>query len=408
VVTVSLRIGLSLALLVVIFVQMGDIDTEALFPDRNRSTLMWGLSALGLTILSFIMASVRWRRVLGALEVDLGLGRVFSHYMSGQFVSNFVPTTVGGDVVRISRLSRDIGDGPVAFTSVVFERLSGWLVLPVITFIGFAVNPGLTHLGPATQVPLVIATVTLIGLLIVILVVGNPRIGAGLADRTGLLRFGSAVHLGIDRMRRHPQAAREVLVSAFAYQFTLLLAAGCAVEALEIDAVGLTSLMAFLPAVLIVQVLPIGIGGLGIREAALVLFLSGIDVPDEQALALGLAIYFMTIVGSLIGLPLLLFGGRNRKRDKSRNRDDSDGLGESVPAEADTGSTQPSDGGEYRAWRASEPGVWREAADAGETGEPGARRRRGNRARSTRAKAATRVPAPLRRISRPRLRGGQV
>ena len=68
--------------------------------------------------------------------------------------------------------------------------------------------------------------------------------------------------------------------------------------------------MAFIPAVLIIQVLPVGIGGLGVREGTLVLFLSGIDVSNEQALALGLALYALTLVSSFIGLPMLIFGGR--------------------------------------------------------------------------------------------------
>ena len=57
--------------------------------------------------------------------------------------------------------------------------------------------------------------------------------------------------------------------------------------------------------------LPLGIGGLGIREGALVLFLSGIDVADEQAVALGLAIYALTLFSSLIGFPALILGGKN-------------------------------------------------------------------------------------------------
>ena len=238
------------------------------------------------------------------------LGRLFSHYMSGQFVSNFLPTTVGGDVVRVSRLTKDTDDGPISFTSVVFERLSGWLVLPVITFIGFAINPGLTGLGNSTRIPLVVGFITLVGLGLVLLLLGNDRIGEGLRNRQGVLRFANAIHLGIDRLRQHPKAAREVIFSAFAYQFMLLLAAGCAVEALGIDQVGLTALMAFIPAVLIIQVLPLGIGGLGVREGTLVVFLSGINVPSEQALALGLSIYALTLLGSLIGFPLLIFGGR--------------------------------------------------------------------------------------------------
>ena len=195
---------------------------------------------------------------------------------------------------------------------MVFERLSGWIVLPAITFVGFAVNPGLTHLGVATRVPLYVAGATLVALVIVLVVLGNDRIGTSLATREGVARFGNAVHLGIDRLRERPREALEVLAAAVAYQFVLILAAGCAAEAIGIDEVGLTSLMAFLPAVLILQVLPLGIGGLGIREGALVLFLGGLGVPDQQALALGLSIYAMTLVGSLIGFPMLLFGGRSR------------------------------------------------------------------------------------------------
>ena len=312
IVTVPARLGLSLALIVVIFAQMDDIDTDELIPAWNRSNTFWTLGAFAATLLAFVLATYRWQRVLHALGTHQPLPRLFSHYMSGQFLSNFVPTTVGGDVLRVSRLSRDIDDGPTSFTSVVFERLSGWLVLPVITFLGFAVNPGLTDLGSSTTVPLYVAAVTLAGLVVVIVVVGSDWIGDSLEGRSGLLRFAEAVHVGIDRFRQHPRAAGEVVASGFLYQFVLLLAAGCAVEALEINEVGLTALMAFIPAVLIIQVLPLGIGGLGIREGALVLFLGGIGVADEQAVALGLAIYVLTLLSSFIGFPLLVLGGRFR------------------------------------------------------------------------------------------------
>jgi len=309
-VTIPFRIGLSVALFLVILKSMDGIDWDELIPDWNRQTAFWTIGAFAFTLLGFVLGAIRWHRVLRALGVNQPIWRLFSHYMAGQFVSNFLPTTVGGDVIRIGRLTRDTDDGPVSFTSVIFERLSGWLVLPVITFLGFAINPGLTGLGTSTKVPLIVAMVTLIALVLVILLLGSDRIGKGLQNREGLLRFANAVHLGIDRLKGHPKSAREVITSAFAYQFALLLAAGCAVEALGIDQVGLTALMAFIPAVLIIQVLPLGIGGLGVREGTLVVFLSGIGVSSEQALALGLALYALTLVNSFIGLPMLIFGGR--------------------------------------------------------------------------------------------------
>ena len=94
-----------------------------------------------------MLSALRWQKVLDALEIRAQLPRLMSHYMAGQFVSNVLPTTIGGDVLRVSRLSRDTGESPGTFASVVLERLTGWLVLPVITIAGFAVNPGLRHLG---------------------------------------------------------------------------------------------------------------------------------------------------------------------------------------------------------------------------------------------------------------------
>ncbi len=58
------------------------------------------------------------------------LGHLLNYYLAGQFVSNVLPTTIGGDVLRVSRLSRENGEPPASFASVVLERLTGWLVLP--------------------------------------------------------------------------------------------------------------------------------------------------------------------------------------------------------------------------------------------------------------------------------------
>jgi hypothetical protein len=119
------------------------------------------------------------------------------------------------------------------------------------------------------------------------------------------------VHLGLIRFRRRPGLALEVLVAGFVYQLAVVLAAFLLSEALRLD-VGWTAMMAFMPAVAIVQVLPITIGGLGVREGAFVLFLSrsGLGVSASQAVALGLLIYAVNLVASLAGAPAFAVGGR--------------------------------------------------------------------------------------------------
>lgn len=304
----ALRVVISVGLLVFLYLQVPQFDTAELLPDWNEATPRWLAAALGLTILSQVMSTFRWQQAADAIGVHGSLWRLFSHYMAGLFISNFVPTTVGGDVLRVNRLSRDTGDGPGAFASVVFERLSGWLVLPAVSAVGFALNSDLRQLGASSRVAFIIAGITLLGLTMVVLIAGSEMAGEELGRRAGWREWLNAVHRGIDSMREHPRSLARLLGAGLAYQVVLIFAAWCAARAIGITELGPTALFAFFPAVLILQVLPLGIGGLGVREGALVFFFGALSVPDEQSIALGLLLYFLTLASSLIGLPMLVFG----------------------------------------------------------------------------------------------------
>jgi uncharacterized membrane protein YbhN (UPF0104 family) len=305
------RIGVSAVILGVIVTKVPDFDWSGLVPQWTTANTLWLVLAASLTLVGFVLSTLRWHAVLRAMGMHpTPLHRLFGHYVAGQFVSNVLPTTIGGDVVRVSRLAQDGDDTADAFASVVIERLTGWLVLPVITIIGFLVNPGLRDLGTATTIALAIAFVTL-ALLIAILVAANhPRLLGRFAERDGWRRFAGAVHVGIARLRRRPLAALWVVGAGLLYQGVMVLAATAAAMTLGMEDVGITVLAAFLPAVLISQVLPIGISGIGVREGAFVLFLTPLGVPTEQAIALGLLLYALTLGVSLIGAPAFAIGSR--------------------------------------------------------------------------------------------------
>jgi hypothetical protein len=309
-VSLGVRLTVSALMLAVLVAKVPAFDPGDLLPRRSLATALWLAVAAALTLAGIVLSAMRWQKVLDALEIRARLPRLMSHYLAGQFVSNVLPTTIGGDVLRVSRLSRDTGESPGTFASVVLERLTGWLVLPVITIVGFAVNPGLRHLGSATRLALALAVGTLTVLVVVLVAAGSNRIGGRFAARAGWRRFVGAVHLGIERLRSHPGAAANVLVAGFAYQLVLVLAAVAAAQALGVRPAGLTALLAFFPAVLIAQVLPISMSGLGVREGAFVLFLGPLGVAQEQAIALGLLLYLLNLAVSLLGAPAFAAGGR--------------------------------------------------------------------------------------------------
>jgi glycosyltransferase 2 family protein len=310
--TVSLviRILLSVLMLAVLIWRIPPIELDEVVPELTTRTVGWLLVAMALTLVAVVLSAVRWQRVLEVLGLHAALRHLLSYNLAGQFVSNVLPTTIGGDVLRYARLSRETGESPKTFASVVLERLTGWIVLPLISVAGFLVNPPLQHLGRATQVAVGLAFVTLLALCILLYAVADQRIGGRFEARDGWRRFAGAVHLGLDRLRREPVAAANVLLVGFAYQLVLVLAAVAAAQALGVRPAGLTALLAFFPAVAIAQVLPIGISGLGVREAAFVLFLAPLGVEAQDAIALGLLLYLLNLGVSLLGAPAFAVGGR--------------------------------------------------------------------------------------------------
>ncbi|MGV3757919.1 MAG: lysylphosphatidylglycerol synthase transmembrane domain-containing protein [Actinomycetota bacterium] len=308
--SLALRIALSALMLAVLVWRVPSFEVSEVVPELTARTVAWLLVAAGLTLAGLVLSALRWQRVLEVLGLEAGLGRLISHYLAGQFVSNVLPTTIGGDVLRVTRLARETGESPRTFASVVLERLTGWLVLPVISVAGFLVNPPLRGLGTASRVALGLAFATLLALSILLYAVADQRTGGRFAAKDGSRRSASAVPPGRDQLPRRPRAASDVLLVGFAYQLVLVLAAVAAAQALGVRPAGLTALLAFFPAVAIAQVLPIGISGLGIREGAFVLFLGPLDVASQDAIALGLLLYLLNLGVSLLGAPAFAMGGR--------------------------------------------------------------------------------------------------
>ncbi len=76
--------------------------------------------------------------------------------------------------------------------------------------------------------------------------------------------------------------------------------------------VPIAAVIAFGPAVLMLQVLPISFSGLGVREGALVLFLHSFHVSNAQGGAAGLLWWGSMLVVSMLGAPAFAVGNRAR------------------------------------------------------------------------------------------------
>jgi glycosyltransferase 2 family protein len=272
---------------------------EDVIPDEHHLlTAVLLVAAVLVTLVGVVLSAWRWQRVLEVFDAQVPLRTLTTIYFASLFIGTVLPTTIGGDVLRVSRAS-SLVSSRTAFGSVALERLTGFLVLPLTVLFGFAIRPSLLE-EPQSWLALLVAVITLALLGFVMLTVSHPRLAGRFADRENWTSFIGAVHIGADRLRHQPAQAVRVLGTAFVYQLSVIAVFGLVFRALDLD-VPIAAVLAFVPAVLMLQVLPITISGLGVREGAIALFMRPFGVTNAQALAAGLLWFGALIIVSMLG-----------------------------------------------------------------------------------------------------------
>ncbi len=288
-------------------------DADDLFPKWRAATAWWLAAAAATLLVAFTLQTLRWAQVLRPLGHNVPFGRLFTEFLAGQFISNVLPAAVGGDVVRIARLGRDLDDRAIAFASVALERLTGWFVLPIISLVVLLADPSLRHHGAATVTAFAIDLFTLVALGAILGVAANRRWSETARTATGWRRWLGSVHLGLDAIRKHPGATLGIVVAGAAFQLTQCLSVWMTARALDMPPVTLVATLAFFPPTAIGQNLPVGLGGLGVREGGFVLFFGALGASHTRAVALGLVGYLLTLATSALGAPAFALGGWRRE-----------------------------------------------------------------------------------------------
>ena len=304
-----IRIAVSAGLFAILLTRIHFED----FVPRHHTSGTWVFLAAGILLMagSFVVAAWRWQRVLAIFGTHVRLRTLTKHYLAGQFVGNLLPSTVGGDVLRVSRSSADTGNTTNAFAAVVLERLTGFVALPILVLVGFAINPSLLDID-RSSFAVAIALGTLVFLCVILFLAGHPKAAGRFAEHDNWMRAIGAVHIGVDRLRRDWRDAIVALFAALLYQITVVASVYCAFHVVDVR-VPNAAVLAYVPAVAMAQVVPITIGGLGVREGLLAFFLHPLGVPTGRAVAIGLLWYGMTLLVSLIGAPAFAVGHKRRE-----------------------------------------------------------------------------------------------
>lgn len=94
-----------------------------------QADLFWLIVSVIVGLLVTASSAFKWLCLVKAQQVVVGYWRLFAYYLVGQFYNLFLPTSVGGDVMRSYELGKYSGQQARALASVFVERYTGVLVL---------------------------------------------------------------------------------------------------------------------------------------------------------------------------------------------------------------------------------------------------------------------------------------
>jgi glycosyltransferase 2 family protein len=296
-----LRVGGSLLALLILFHFLPLAEVWRTL--RRLPPHLWLLIVAGY-LGAHLISINKWRMVVNLAGASLSFHQAVRFYFSGLFGTLFLPSIVGGDVVRGALALRSGQSRTSIFMGGLIDRILDFSALAFLTVLGVALVPG--ALPAAAGRIFVTAGIALAALLVLItpIVLWFPARKISFAWRRRIVRLRRAARSM--RSQPHRVAAAFCLGLLAQGSFIWLTARLAASSGLRL--LFRAWLFAW-PLAKISAVIPITQGGIGVREAALVILLVPFGAPPVKTAAVGIAWEAIIFSGGLIaGLTAFLLG----------------------------------------------------------------------------------------------------
>ena len=296
-----IKLALSIAL---IFWITHEIPLDSVFEVMASVDPVLLVLALSLFFVGYAITALRWRTLIRVQGGDAPILFLVRSFLVALFFNNFLPSTVGGDVVRMYdswRLGNTKSD---AVTVVLVDRLLGVTVLLCFALIALAFDQRVMN-----QVPYIVVWVA-VGL-------GSIAAGAWLtlkipASRAEALSFAytglsgrvTGILVKVLRSFQAYRNAKPAVLRAFALsvllQVNVVLHFVVLARAIGIS-VPVESMFLMIPVAILIMMLPVSINAIGVRETVFVFLFSLYGVGSVEALAFAWMAYGLALSQGLLG-----------------------------------------------------------------------------------------------------------
>jgi uncharacterized protein (TIRG00374 family) len=268
-----------------------------------NARLGYFLLSVGIMIVTIWPMAWRWQLLLRAKGIDDNLSWLTRAYFVSYTAGQVLPTSVGGDAVRIYETAkRHPGRTGLIAGSVLLERALGGAATLVLAAVGFAIAIGRYNVGAYLWVELGFVVATIVAGILLFARSARPflRRFAPVLRRVWLERPVRSVYEAIHEYRRNGGLLALVCFVTVLIQGVRVIAIWSAGKAVGVD---LSPRPYFVmgPLLFLVMLIPFTVSGLAVRESFFVNFLGKLSISADKAFAAGFVFFAVTLGMSLVG-----------------------------------------------------------------------------------------------------------
>ena len=269
----------------------------------KQTRLDYLVAALLLQFSSTAVSAYRWQLIMQNLQFGQNFAFYWRSYFKGMFFNQGLPTSIGGDAVRMLDVAKLGFRKRDALYGVMVDRIIGLGALLSLTLLAYLLSPNLLP-KPVHRPILMIISLGAAGFFGIFII----------NYFTWLNRFPKLTVINTIAQRLHQALSfRRILlvIASLLIPFLALLGFFATGWALGLE-YSLMTYFALVPPALVLTVVPISVAGWGVREGALVSLFSLIGADKTAVLMMSLLYGFTLIIVSLPGLITYLKGRHDK------------------------------------------------------------------------------------------------
>src|ERR1700755_2257461 len=292
----AIKILVSAALLYFALRKINFYDLASRF---DIATLGWIALAVAVTFLQIFIGVLRWREVSAECGAPLGLMQAFRFNMIGAFFNQTLPSSIGGDAVRLWLVARGGAGWRAATYSIFVDRAIGLIALAIIIVASLPWSYSLIRDPAGRSALLILCFAALAGGLCFLVLGRLPWPWLKRWWGTHHLHACSVIANRVIFSRKHGPA---IAVLSILVHVLAVVIAWCVVQSIAAP-VGFGEIFQLVPPVMLITMLPISIAGWGVREATMGLAFGYAGLMTNEGVNVSLLFGAVTfVVGALGGL----------------------------------------------------------------------------------------------------------